>query len=203
MTDSVDDVSPHGAVVGDDGLARCVWAVNDPLLRDYHDEEWGRPVRGERALFERISLEAFQAGLSWRTILAKRPAFREAFDGFEPDAVAAFTDHRLEVLMDDAGIIRNRAKIQATRSNARAVIALRDRGGIDEFLWSRRPEPSPPPVNLTDARTTSPESIALAKDLRKVGITFIGPTSAYALMEATGMIDTHFVGCHVHDSTCA
>ena len=171
MTDPVDDDSPRGAVVGDDGIARCMWAVTDPLLRDYHDEEWGRPVHGEHALFERISLEGFQAGLSWRTVLAKRPAFRVAFDGFDADAVAAFTDDRLEALMDDAGIIRNRAKILATRSNARAIIALRDHGGIDHFLWSRRPEPSPPPITLADARTTSPDSIALAKDLRKAGIT--------------------------------
>ena len=176
---------------------RCHWASgSDALMRDYHDTEWGRPVRGERALFERISLEAFQAGLSWRTILVKRPAFREAFAGFDPDEVAAFPDDRLEALMDDAGIIRNRAKIQAARSNAHAVIALREHGGLDEFLWSRRPEPLPPPVTVADARTTSPESIALAKDLRKVGITFIGPTSAYALMEATGMQNTHFADCH-------
>lgn len=199
MTGAADGESPPGAVVGDDGVARCIWAVGDPLLRAYHDHEWGRPVRGEQALFERISLEAFQAGLSWRTILVKRPAFREAFAGFDPEVVAGFDDDRLEALLRDAAIIRNRAKVQAARSNARAVIALREHGGLDEFLWSRRPDPVPAPVTVADARATSPESIALAKDLRTVGITFIGPTSAYALMEATGMLNTHFAGCHARD----
>ncbi|MEA2479513.1 MAG: DNA-3-methyladenine glycosylase [Thermoleophilaceae bacterium] len=183
-------------MVGDDGLARCPWAASNPINRDYHDTEWGLPVRGERALFERISLEAFQAGLSWLTILTKRPAFRAAFAGFDPDVVAAFTDADLDRLMEDAGIVRNRAKIHAARSNARATIALRESGGLDEFIWSRRPEAPPAPRTQAEVPTKTPESEALARDLRAHGFAFVGPTTAWALMEAAGLVDPHLAGCH-------
>ena len=189
-------VDPPGVVVGPDGIARCPWAAGPELMTDYHDLEWGQPVHGEQALFERISLEGFQAGLSWRTVLVKRPAFRTAFADFDPEVVAGLSDHRLDELMNDPGIIRNRAKIVATRSNARAVLALRAHGGLDEFVWSRRPPQVPAPKSQAEVATRSDASAAFARDLRRVGIKFIGPTSAYALMEAVGMIDTHLVGCH-------
>lgn len=186
-----------GPVVGGDGLARCPWAAEVALLREYHDDEWGRPVHGEQALYERLCLEGFQAGLSWRTILAKRPAFRAAFADFDPEVVAAFSDADLDRLVGDPGIVRSRAKIAMTRSNARATIALRSHGGLDEFLWSRRPPPlDPPPATSSEVPTRSDASAAMARDLKRAGFSFIGPTSAYALMEATGMIDTHLVGCH-------
>jgi DNA-3-methyladenine glycosylase I len=185
-----------GPVLGDDGLARCPWAAADPLLREYHDAEWGLPVHGERALFERITLEAFQSGLSWRTILAKRPAFRTAFAGFDPDAVAGFGDADVERLLADAGIVRNRAKIEATRTNARAVVALRDRGGLDALVWSHRPAPGPAPRTLADLDARTPASAALAKALRTAGLVFVGPTTSHALMEAAGLIDPHLAGCH-------
>lgn len=200
MTADVRDERPEpvegGVVVGADGLPRCPWATGSELLRDYHDTEWGRPVRGEQALFERVALEGFQAGLSWATVLAKRPAFRDAFAEFDPDVVAELTDDELEALLGRADLIRNRAKIYATRSNARAVIALRDHGGLDRLIWSHQPPDSPRPATTADLMTRSPESVALAKDLKRHGITFIGPTSAYALSEAIGMIDSHLLGCH-------
>lgn len=175
---------------------RCPWALGDPLLTTYHDEEWGRPVHGERALFERLVLEGFQAGLSWLVVLRKRPAFRRVFLDFDPDAVAGLSDDELEALAVDPGIIRNRAKISATRANARAVVALRDEGGLDDLVWSHRPEPGPAPTSEADVPTRSPASTALAAALRARGIRFIGPTSAYALMQATGMIDDHVASCH-------
>lgn len=175
---------------------RCPWALGDPLLTTYHDEEWGRPVHGERRLFERLVLEGFQAGLSWLIVLRKRPAFRRAFLDFDPDAVAGLTDDELEALAVDPAIIRNRAKIDATRSNARAVVALRDDGGLDRLVWSHRPEPGPAPTSEADVPTRSPESTALAAALRARGLRFIGPTSAYALMQATGMVDDHVASCH-------
>lgn len=193
----LDDGPEGGVVVGDDGIARCPWAAGPELLRDYHDDEWGRPVHGEQALYERLCLEGFQAGLSWRTILAKRPAFRAAFADFDPEIVAAFTDADLDRLLGDAGIVRSRAKIAMARRNAEATLALRAHGGLDEFLWSRRPPPlEPPPRVSADVPTRSAASDALARDLKRVGFSFVGPTSAYALMEATGMIDTHLAGCH-------
>lgn len=188
-------------VVGDDGLARPVWAASDALLRDYYDTEWGMPVRTERGLFERLSLEAFQSGLSWATVLRKRPAFRAAFAGFDPDAVAAFTDADVERLMTDAGIIRNRRKILATVGNARAAVALRgwdgdadDGGDLASFLWSFRPAATPVPHSHAEVPTASPESVAMAKALKARGFSFVGPTTAFALMEAVGMVDTHLVG---------
>ena len=187
---------PRGPVAGDDGLARCPWAVSHPLNLAYHDQEWGVPVHGERELFERISLEAFQSGLSWLTILAKRPAFRAAFADFDPDAVAAFGDADVARLMGDAGIVRNRAKIEATLANARATVALRGDGGLDRLVWSHRPGTTLAPRTTAEVPSTSPEATALARDLKAHGFSFVGPTTAHAAMEAVGMIDAHLVGCH-------
>ena len=183
-----------GPVIGEDGIARCPWAVGEN--RPYHDDEWGRPVRGEAAVFERLTLEAFQSGLSWLIILRKRPAFRDAFSGFDLETVAAYDDARLAALMEDAGIVRNRQKIEAARTNARAAVALRERGGLEEFVWSFRPAETPAPETTEQLPTTSPESLALSKALKKAGFTFVGPTTMHALMEAIGIVDTHLVGCH-------
>jgi DNA-3-methyladenine glycosylase I len=185
-----------GPTLGEDGVARCPWANGHPLSRDYHDTEWGMPVRGERALYERITLEAFQSGLSWLTILAKRPAFRQAFAAFDPEAVARFTDEDVERLMGNAAIVRNRAKILAARTNAAATLALREEDGLDALVWSYRPAETPAPHTAADVPSRSEVSVALAKDLRRRGFSFVGPTTAYALMEAVGMVDTHLVGCH-------
>ena len=185
-----------GIVIGDDGLARPVWAATDPLMREYYDTEWGVPVRDEQGLFERISLEAFQAGLSWATILRKRPAFREAFDGFDPDVIAQYDDDKIERLMSDAGIVRNRAKILAAITNANATIRLRDHTGLVEFVWSFQPAETPRPRSFAEIPTKSPESLALSKALRKEGFAFVGPTTMYALMEAIGIVDTHLLGSH-------
>jgi DNA-3-methyladenine glycosylase I len=192
----VSDAPPGGPVVGEDGLARCPWAATHPLNRLYHDTEWGVPVHGERALFERISLEAFQAGLSWLTILSKRPAFREVFAGFDPETVARFTDGDVERLMGDARIVRNRAKIEAASANARAVVALREDGGLDRLIWSHRPPPAPAPRTTAGMVASTPESKALSADLRSRGFAFVGPTTAHALMQAIGLIDDHLAGCH-------
>ncbi|MGH3426710.1 MAG: DNA-3-methyladenine glycosylase I [Mycobacteriales bacterium] len=188
-------------VVGEDGLARPRWAAKDPLLREYYDTEWGMPVREERALFERISLEAFQSGLSWVTILRKRPAFRSAFDAFDPDKVAGYTDADAERLMDNPGIIRNRAKIRATIGNAQATVALRGEGGLVDFVWSFQPVETPRPRHFVDISTSSPESVALSRALRKKGFSFVGPTTVYALMEAVGIVDTHLLGSHRRGSS--
>ncbi|QHO90871.1 3-methyladenine DNA glycosylase [Actinomyces sp. 432] len=183
-------------VIGEDGLARPVWAAGDPLLRDYYDTEWGMPVRDERGVFERLSLEAFQSGLSWRTILVKRPAFREAFADFQPEAVAGFGDEDVARLLADARIVRNRAKILATINNARATVALRgaDVDGLAGLVWSFRPAVTPAPRTLAETPTRSPESEALARRLKHLGFRFVGPTTAFALMEAIGIVDTHLVG---------
>ncbi|MDQ6642336.1 MAG: DNA-3-methyladenine glycosylase I [Actinomycetota bacterium] len=162
----------------------------------YHDTEWGMPVQGETAMFERLSLEAFQAGLSWLTILNKRESFRAAFHGFDPEAVAAMTDEDADRLMQDTSIVRNRAKIEATRRNAAAVIALREEAGLEQFIWLFRPDRTPVPRTTAQVPTVSMESEALSKALRKKGFGFVGPTTMYALMEATGIVDTHLVGCH-------
>lgn len=188
-------------VMGDDGLARPVWASSDPLMREYYDTEWGMPVRDERGLFERLSLEAFQSGLSWSTILRKRPAFRLAFAGFEPDAVAGFTETDVERLLGDAGIVRNRAKILATIANAAATIGLRGDVGLVDFIWSFRPDSTPTPGPGEPMITQSAESLALSKGLRKRGFVFVGPTTMYALMEAIGMVDAHPVGSHRRGSS--
>ncbi len=181
---------------GDDGLPRTPWAYGDPLLLDYYDTEWGRPVTDETGLFERVSLEAFQSGLSWLVILRKREAFRRAFAGFDPEIVAGFGSADEQRLLADAGIVRNVAKIQATVANARATLDLRDDGGLARLVWSFRPERTPVPRVLADVPTTSPESVALSKELRRRGFRFVGPTTAHALMEAVGLVDTHLVGSH-------
>jgi DNA-3-methyladenine glycosylase I len=188
-------------VVGEDGLARPAWAAVDPLLREYYDTEWGMPVRDERGLFERISLEAFQSGLSWATILRKRPAFRAAFDDFSPDAVAAYGEADVERLLADAGIVRNRRKIEATITNARATVDLRSSGGLVQLVWSFQPATTPAPTSYDEVPTSSPESVALSKALRSHGFTFVGPTTMYALMEAVGIVDTHLVDSHRRGSS--
>jgi DNA-3-methyladenine glycosylase I len=195
------ETATPGVITGEDGIARCPWAAAPPIYVDYHDTEWGMPVRGERALFERIMLEAFQSGLSWLTILRKREAFREAFADFDPDIIARFSDGDVARLMQNAGIVRNRQKIEATRTNARAVIALRAEGGLDELIWSHQPEATPAPAVPGEVPTTSPKSKALAKALKARGFVFVGPTTAHALMEAIGMIDTHLTGCHRRGSS--
>jgi DNA-3-methyladenine glycosylase I len=194
-------VDVNGTIIGDDGLARPSWAAADPLLREYYDTEWGLPVRDEQGLYERISLEAFQAGLSWATILRKRPAFRAAFHNFHPDTVAAFTEADVERLLLDPGIVRNRLKITAAITNAQATIGLRVDGGLVDFVWAFKPHSTPAPRSLAEIPTTSPESIALSKALRKRGFVFVGPTTMQALMEAIGMIDTHLVGSHRRGSS--
>ncbi|ASN18293.1 DNA-3-methyladenine glycosylase I [Arthrobacter sp. YN] len=191
----------NGTVIGEDGLARPQWAASDPLMQAYYDHEWGMPVRDEQGMYERISLEAFQAGLSWATILRKREAFRNAFLDFHPESVAAFTDEDVERLMLDAGIVRNRLKIRAAITNAKATIALRGEGGLVDFVWSFQPKTTPAPRTHADIPTTSPESIALSKALRKKGFAFVGPTTMYALMEAIGIIDTHLMDSHRRGSS--
>ncbi|HIT76238.1 MAG TPA: DNA-3-methyladenine glycosylase I [Candidatus Avipropionibacterium avicola] len=188
-------------VIGDDGLARPVWAATDPLLREYYDNEWGLPVRDEQGLFERLSLEAFQSGLSWLVILRKRPAFRAAFADFDPDRVAAFDADDVSRLLADPGIVRNRAKIEATIGNARATVDLRSDGGLGELIWSHRPAETPRPRTAAEVPTRSAESERLAKSLRSKGFRFVGPTTAFALMEAVGMVDTHLVGSHRRGSS--
>jgi DNA-3-methyladenine glycosylase I len=188
-------------VVGADGLVRPTWAATDPLLRDYYDSEWGMPVRDERGLFERLSLEAFQSGLSWATILRKRPAFRAAFDDFDPDRVAGYGDRDVERLLGDAGIVRNRRKIVATITNARATVALRQSGGLVDLVWSFQPSQTPVPSSYAEVPTSSAESLALSKALRSHGFTFVGPTTMYALMEAVGIVDTHLVDSHRRGSS--
>ncbi len=194
-------MTDQAVVVGDDGRARPAWAAADPLMRDYYDTEWGMPVRDERGLFERLSLEAFQSGLSWATILRKRPAFREAFDSFDPERVAGYDERDVARLMSDAGIVRNLRKIHATITNARATIVLRDEGGLPEMVWSFRPNATPAPATYADVPTTSPESVALTKALRGKGFVFVGPTTMFALMEAVGIVDTHLLDSHRRGSS--
>ena len=185
-----------------DGVVRCSWAGGD--LAAYHDEEWGRPVTDERGLFERLSLEAFQSGLSWLTILRKREGFRAAFAGFDAEAVARFGDEDVERLLGDAAIVRNRAKIEATLANAAAIVGLRDAGeSFAELVWSFRPPPSPAPRRLDELPAETPESKALAKELKRRGFRFVGPTTAYALMQAAGLVNDHLADCFVRDEVAA
>jgi DNA-3-methyladenine glycosylase I len=178
----------------DDGRPRCGWATSTPEYVRYHDEEWGTTLHGDDALFERMSLEAFQSGLSWITILRKREAFRAAFDGFAIEAVARYTEDDQARLMADPGIVRNRAKIAAAVRNARAALELPE--GLDALLWSFAPAANRPrPATLADVPATSPESVAMAKELKRRGFVFVGPTTAYALMQATGMVDDHVATC--------
>ncbi|MFW8624678.1 DNA-3-methyladenine glycosylase I [Corynebacterium glutamicum] len=191
----------NSLIVGEDGLSRPSWAAQDPLMRDYYDTEWGMPIRDEQGLFERISLEAFQSGLSWATILRKRDNFRAAFSQFDPELVAKFTDADIERLMEDAGIVRNKRKILATINNAKATLQLREKGGLVEFVWGFKPDETPQPETLEEIPTQSPESVALSKALKKEGFSFVGPTTMFALMEAIGIVDTHLVGSHRRGSS--
>lgn len=181
--------------LAEDGRVRCGWSTGSQLYRDYHDEEWGQPLHGDDALFERMCLEAFQSGLSWITILRKRPAFRTAFDGFVIDRVAEFGSDDVERLLTDSGIVRNRAKIEACVTNARVARELEI--GLDELLWSFAPPPRRRPATLADVPAVTTESTALAKELKRRGFRFVGPTTAYALMQATGMVDDHVTDCWV------
>jgi DNA-3-methyladenine glycosylase I len=181
-----------GAVLGPDGLWRCPWALSAPEYLAYHDDEWGRPVSTVQGLYERMTLEAFQAGLSWITILRKRENFRRAFAGFWPERVAAFTTDDIERLLSDPGIVRNRAKIAAAIENARRVIDLGSR--FAEIVLSYRVIGRPRPA-AGELRATSPESIGMARELKDLGFRFVGPTTAYATMQAIGLVDDHMVGC--------
>jgi DNA-3-methyladenine glycosylase I len=183
-------------VIGADGLARCAWGASTPDYMAYHDKEWGRPVRTDDGLYEKLTLEAFQSGLSWLTILRKREAFRAAFAGFHIETVARFSAADEERLLADTGIVRNRAKIEAAIANARAAAEIP--GGLAKLLWSFAPPPREHrPAAFADLAPTTPQSTAMAKDLKKRGFRFVGPTTAHALMQATGMVDDHLEGCHV------
>jgi len=183
-------------VVDDSGVARCWWAAGTADYLAYHDDEWGVPVHGETPLFERLTLEAFQSGLSWLTILRKREGFRAAFAGFDADAVAAFGETDYERLMADSAIVRNRLKIRAAVTNAQAVVRLRDHGGLDELIWSFVPVEHGQPLTRGDVPATTPESTELAKTLKRHGFVFVGPTTAYAGMQAGGLVNDHLAGCH-------
>ena len=185
-----------GVIVGVDGVARCPWGDSDEVMRAYHDAEWGVPVEGESAHLERLTLEAFQSGLSWRTILLKRPAFRAAFADFDAEQIAAYDEQDVERLMADAGIVRNLAKVTAAISNARATLALRDHGGLVDLIHEHAPDAWTPPTTTDDLVPKTPESLALSKALKKAGFAFVGPTTMHALMEALGVVDDHLVGCH-------
>jgi DNA-3-methyladenine glycosylase I len=187
-------VSDGTALAGPDGAPRCPWALSTPDYVTYHDEEWGRPVHGDDALYERLSLEAFQSGLSWITILRRREGFRAAFAGFEIAKVATFGEADRDRLLLDPGIIRNRAKIDATMANAR-VLAEWAPGELDELIWSHAPASHAIPKTLGDVPAVTPESTALSKALKKRGLRFVGPTTAYALMQACGLVDDHLESC--------
>jgi DNA-3-methyladenine glycosylase I len=195
-------MTADGIILGADGRPRCWWPEGQPLLTEYHDVEWGRPVADDRRLFEKLCLEGFQSGLSWLTILRKRPAFRRAFHDFDPALIAAFDDADVERLMADAGIVRNRAKILATITNARRYPELvAEFGSLAAYLWRYEPDPATRPTDLDYATLTSAsvsaESTALSKDLRRRGWAFVGPTTVYAAMEAMGIVDDHLAGCFV------
>jgi DNA-3-methyladenine glycosylase I len=191
-------VSDAGVELGPDGKPRCRWAVSAPEYVGYHDLEWGKPLHGERELFERLTLEAFQSGLSWLTILRKRENFRTAFDGFEVEKVAAYGDADLDRLLADTGIVRNRKKIEAAITNAKATRELHAAGTtLDELIWDFAPDQDsrPAPRTMADLEPTTPESKALAKELKKRGFVFVGPTTVYAAMQAAGVVNDHLEGC--------
>jgi DNA-3-methyladenine glycosylase I len=188
---SVDDL-----VVDDSGLARCGWAVRTQDYLAYHDDEWGVAVHGETGLYERVTLEAFQSGLSWLTILRKREGFRAALGGFDVQTVADYGEVDLERLMADPAIVRNRLKIRAAVTNAQAVVRLREHGGLDELMWSFAPVGHRRPRTSADIPATTAESVALAKALKRNGFVFVGPTTVYAAMQACGLVDDHLAGCH-------
>ena len=181
-------------VQGPDGRARCSWALSTPDYFSYHDDEWGKEIRDDLGLYERMTLESFQSGLSWITILRKRENFRAAFAGFDPQAVAAYGQADFDRLMADAGIIRNKAKITAAIANARALLKL-DEGALTDLLWSFAPADRPAPKTTADIPATTPESVAMSKALKKNGFVFVGPTTCYALMQATGMVNDHLADC--------
>lgn len=197
----------EGLVRGEDGRVRCVWGAGDELYRQYHDTEWGFPVVDDRRLFEKLCLEGFQAGLSWITILRKRQAFRDAFRHFDPKRVAGFGEREVERLLADAGIVRHRGKIESTINNAqRAALLIKETGSLARYFWSFEPDPKARPRRMTwpalRAMTTSPASVALSKDLKRRGFTFVGPTTIYAMMQAVGLVNDHIEGCHVR-ALCA
>ena len=203
LTQSADLPLASGLTLCDDGLIRPTWASHDELLRSYYDTEWGLPIHDEAGVFERLVLEGFQAGLSWRTVLAKREAFRQAFDGFVPDRVAAFTSDDVDHLVSTPGIIHNRRKIDAAISNARATVAMRNDSAVadgpshlGELVWSYRPTLDPLPRSKDEVPTQLPESVALAADLKSRGFCFVGPTTMLALMAAIGIVNTDIVGTH-------
>jgi DNA-3-methyladenine glycosylase I len=182
---------------------RC-WPTTDPLYIEYHDREWGRPDVDERSLYEKLVLEGFQSGLSWITILRKRPAFRAAFEDFDAEAVSAFGDRDVERLMGDAGIVRNRRKIEAAIVNARATVALRSDGGLPALIWRHRPDSADPaPGSMSELPAQTPESKALAKELKKRGFAFVGPTTVYAMMQACGVVNDHLADCWVREEVGA
>jgi DNA-3-methyladenine glycosylase I len=183
----------RGVLPGADGKLRCAWGVSATEYIAYHDDEWGRPVRGDQVIFERLSLEAFQSGLSWLTILRKRENFRAAFAGFDPEAVARFGDADVQRLLADAGIVRNRAKINAVIANARAALTVP--GGLSDLVWKYAPEPGPAPRTLDDLTADTPESRGLAKELKRNGFVFTGPVTAYATMQACGLVNDHLADC--------
>ncbi|GAA1136905.1 DNA-3-methyladenine glycosylase I [Nesterenkonia lutea] len=190
-----------GLATGPDGLVRTAWALGSEMMCRYYDTEWGMPICEERGLFERLSLEGFQSGLSWSTILSKRENFRAAFADFDPEIVADFSQEDVQRLLTDAGIIRHRGKIMATISNAQATLALREQGGLAALIWSYQPDRTPVPRSLEEIPTRSAESEALARRLKAEGFRFVGPTTVFALMEAVGMVDTHVVGSHRRGSS--
>jgi DNA-3-methyladenine glycosylase I len=181
-------------VTGPDGQPRCGWATSAPEYIEYHDTEWGKEIRDDHGLFERMTLEGFQSGLSWITILRKRENFRKAFDHFDPQKIAAYGPDDFDRLMADAGIVRNRLKINATITNARALLELEE-GELTDLLWSFQPENRPAPKTFDDVPATTPESVAMSKALKKKGFVFVGPTTAYALMQATGIVNDHLADC--------
>jgi len=191
----------HDTVAGTDGKARCGWASADPLYQQYHDKEWGRPLKDDRALFELLTLEGCQAGLSWITVLRKREHYRKVYDNFDPRKIARYTPAKLKKLVEDPGIIRHKGKIEASVSNAKAYLAMIERdgpGAFSKFLWSfvgGKPKKNHP-KNLKDVPARSPESDAMAKALQKAGFKFVGSTICYAFMQASGMVDDHVAGCH-------
>jgi DNA-3-methyladenine glycosylase I len=185
---------------GDDGKARCRWGSTDDLYRAYHDTEWGRPVTDERGLYEKLSLECLQSGLSWALILRKRDGIRAAFADFEPDAVAAFGSNEIDALLEDPRVIRNRRKLEAIVRNAQATVALRDDTPLPELVWSFRPgKPPRPPRSYADLPATTDESKQLARELKRRGFAFVGPTTVYATMQAVGLVNDHLDGCFVRD----
>ena len=184
-------------VLGSDGKKRCAWCVGNDLYEHYHDREWGRPMKDERAIFEKLCLEGFQAGLSWLTILKKREAFREAFQGFEPLVVAKFGARDIRRLMNDDGIVRNRAKIESAINNAQVLCAMHERGeSLSKLVWQHTSKRSAQPRSMSQLKAVTPESVALSKELKKQGFSFVGPTTMYAAMQSLGVVNDHIVGCH-------